>query len=78
MRKFIQLEYLPQTGKTILNKVSDDHHLYDDTVPEENKHFFTSVLVQGNALDIEYILEKLFPDDDVTLISPKEPLPDVY
>lgn len=44
----------------------------------KTKHLFSSVVIQGNALDVEYLLNKLFPDDDVTIVFPKEPLPDVY
>lgn len=75
--RFIYLKCDPTTGETTLEKVAQQPSMFDASLSLEEEQYYSNVKLIGEPLDIEFILDKLFPGDDVTLIPPVEPLPDV-
>lgn len=67
MEKYIYLKFDQNTGKTNIDRVCEEPVLFNPSIPQDNIRLYSNIKISGADLDVEFILSKLFPEDDPTL-----------
>jgi hypothetical protein len=72
VKQFVYLKFNPETGKTEVDRVADCHPMFNFQIKEEEQQLYSAVTVEGEKLDVQFVTDQLFPQDDPTILPVDE------